>query len=205
MKKILVLSAIISLSFSDCFAAISETNAIMVVSFNLSGVAGEDPYGLLACDTDYCYDNSSRLCYYFAEGDCPGDTSIEHACETYNGNKNLQVVYRGAIPIGCGCLGMATETWRAAGTGRERKYETKPTDCDGNSQTSATNEYRCAAGYYGNGTTCTRCPGAKNSAGTMVYGNSPAGATRVSQCTLPAGNYSDGTGSFTISAPCAHD
>lgn len=205
MKKILVLAAIISLPFSDCFAALNENSAIVVFGFNLDGNAGIEPYGDLNCDIDYCYDNSSHACYYFAEADCPGNTSLDHACETYDSNKNLQVIYRGAIPIGCGCLGAATETWRAAGTGREQKYETKPTDCDGNSLTSATNQYRCAAGYYGNGTTCTRCPGAKNSGGAMVYGNSPTGATRVSQCTLPAGNYSDGTGAFTISAPCAHD
>ncbi|MBQ8293850.1 MAG: hypothetical protein IJX89_00490 [Alphaproteobacteria bacterium] len=59
-------------------------------------------------------------------------------------------------------------------------------------------EYQCRAGYYGDGTTCTRCP---SSGG--VYGTSAAGSTAITSCYIPANSsMSDTTGTYTFTSNC---
>lgn len=82
-------------------------------------------------------------------------------------------------------------SWVSNGTGKE-KQQVKQWDC--NKCSDYGYNYRCAAGYYGNGTTCTVCPGG---------GTSPAGTTTVSGCYIPSGrSFSDGTGSGKYTGNC---
>ena len=58
--------------------------------------------------------------------------------------------------------------------------------------------FSCNAGYYRNGTSCSRCP---SSGG--VYGTSAAGSTKITDCYLPASTTgSDSTGTFTYTSNC---
>jgi len=68
---------------------------------------------------------------------------------------------------------------------------------------------QCNTGYWAGGasniggktyfTTCNRCPSAFSNTGATVYGTTPgAGLYTRTQCKLPAGNYSDGTGFYSI-------
>jgi len=70
--------------------------------------------------------------------------------------------------------------------------------CDGNLISPAC-EYQCKIGYYGTGTSCTRCP----SSGGVYGTTSGAGATKITECFLPAGTaFSDTTGSGTYTENC---
>ncbi len=160
-------------------------------------------------DIDECYDEGSNLCYY---SDGYGGSYVED-CESmcdleFNGATAVVDYNNSPRLIGCGCQMSTTIEWRASGTGRERKYNVV-SGCGTTGNATATNEYRCASGYYGVGTTsslnCTRCPGEKNSSGATIYGTSASGSTSVAQCKLPTGNYKDSSGAYILSAPCAHD
>ena len=88
------------------------------------------------------------------------------------------------------CFDCDSTSWASAGSGRESRIEAT---CSNGTCTKDT-LYRCAAGYYGNGTTCTVCPGG---------GTSPAGTTAVSGCYIPSGqSFSDGTGSGKYTRNC---
>jgi len=203
MKRFFVVMLITMLNWGRPAAA-----ADILVGYNFGACNSTwmtfDKNGPEDCSLDECYDSSSHECYY--DDGLSNNTYCSATCENYDGSYLVYCREDGKtfIPAGCGCYLNESTEWRLDGTGRERKYTIKQTDCNGGKTTSATNEYRCAAGYYGNGTTCTRCPGEKNSAGVVVYGNSPAGATNVTQCALPAGTYVDGTGTFGLSAACAY-
>lgn len=159
-------------------------------------------------DVDECYDYGSNLCYY-DDGYSGNVEDCESMCgEVFNGATAVVDSDNRPNLIGCGCLMRTTNEWRPSGTGRERKYNVV-SGCGKTGDETATNEYRCAAGYYGVGTTsslnCTRCPGELNSAGTTTYGTSAAGSTSVTQCKLPAGTYNDNTGTYNMSAQCTYN
>ena len=86
-------------------------------------------------------------------------------------------------------------SWSIETTGRERRTVTYTWDSDGCSGTPAsTYEYRCAAGYYGNGTTCTACPSP---------GQSSAGSTSQTSCCVPTGvTTTDEYGTYKYTSPC---
>ncbi len=93
------------------------------------------------------------------------------------------------------CTNCNTTSWTAGNTGYQRRVY-KTCNCDG--VCNQTNEYRCAAGYYGsstNGTSgCSRCPSS---------GSSSAGSTVITACYLPSGwTGTDSTGSYTYTANC---
>ena len=99
---------------------------------------------------------------------------------------------RAAIILGCDTECADYTSWTAISGGRE-------TYCDSSFFTC---RYRCAANYYGDGTTCTACPSYNGIAGT-----SSAGSTSVSSCCISSGStysFSDGVGSgtATISSTC---
>ena len=102
------------------------------------------------------------------------------------------------IPIIVTCpLECPEETWTDNGTGKEIRCV--KTDL------SASCEYRCAANYYGNGTTCTSCASLGDYNG--LYGSSSAGSTSASSCCISSGStysFSDtaGSGTATISSTC---
>lgn len=108
------------------------------------------------------------------------------------------------IPITQCCKvrpGATTGSWTTVGQNRAYQYrQTKDYKCDGTYTT--TNEYRCAAGYYGNAkgtsvynlTGCNQCPSG---------GTSAAGATVITGCYLPSGTTgSDSTGTYTYTSNC---
>lgn len=78
--------------------------------------------------------------------------------------------------------------FKSAGTGQETKT-TRACKC-GECVTTKT-EYRCAAGYYGDGKTCTQCP---------PTGTSNAGSTKIQDCY--ATTFRDSKGSGRYSANC---
>lgn len=65
--------------------------------------------------------------------------------------------------------------------------------------------YRCQAGYYGQWSTgmptCTKCPSLGTATGT-TDGN--AYSTTIEDCYIKKGNYSDNTGTFTITGTCQY-
>ncbi|MBQ8368333.1 MAG: hypothetical protein IJX43_04745 [Alphaproteobacteria bacterium] len=90
-----------------------------------------------------------------------------------------------------------SESWTDNGDGKEIRC-VKGT-------LSASCEYRCAAGYYGNGTTCTSCASLGDYNG--LYGSSSAGSTSASSCCISSGStysFSDtaGSGTAQISSTC---
>ncbi|MBP3340184.1 MAG: hypothetical protein J6L47_00775 [Alphaproteobacteria bacterium] len=93
------------------------------------------------------------------------------------------------------CPSECTSTsWTSAGTGKQVR-------CVKNI-TSALCQYRCAANYYGNGTTCTACPRYNGVSGTCA-----AGSTSVSSCCIASGtsiSFSDtkGSGTEKLTAQC---
>lgn len=64
--------------------------------------------------------------------------------------------------------------------------------CDNSNSISPTCQYRCKIGYYGTGTSCTRCPYENG-----IYGTTATlGATAKTECYIPSGtSFSDSTGS----------
>lgn len=81
--------------------------------------------------------------------------------------------------------------WSSSGTG----VESRNTCCLYNGEEVCVFQYRCIAGYYGSGSSCTRCP---SSGG--VYGTSAVGSTSITSCYMPSGttiSFSDSTGSGT--------
>ena len=91
----------------------------------------------------------------------------------------------------------SSESWTTSTNGREVRCV--------KSSSTATCEYRCAAGYYGSGTSCASCQGAGSYNG--LIGTSSAGSTSVSSCCILRGStfsFSDdkGSGTATISSTC---
>ncbi len=201
MKKILVATWLVIVPYAAHAAnGILNVNSDgWAITYYFGPDQGESLYDNNRCGFDAC-EADDGFCY-----SVPNDASEYMSCYEYCENNGLGEIFWDNNDLVCGCDFNSYYEWRAAGTGRERKYAITPTDCSGGQTSAATNEYRCAAGYYGNGTTCTRCPGVENTAGTTVYGNSPTGATSRTQCTLPAGTYKDATGTCQIAMPCAHD
>ena len=101
--------------------------------------------------------------------------------------------------------------WETVGGGQE-KHTTYA--CTNNSCDAPSTEWRCAANYYGDGTTCTQCPledGIRYSDGTSasIAGQSFADSRSITQCRLPLGDgteYTDDSGTFTYSTDtyCYH-
>ena len=87
-----------------------------------------------------------------------------------------------------GCSNCTSDTtWSSNGTGKE-KLTTRTCSCN---TCNTSTQYRCAAGYYGNGTTCTACPSG---------GTSSAGTTTVGGCC--ATSFSDTKGSGNYNRKC---
>ncbi len=100
----------------------------------------------------------------------------------------------GLLPIVQCPSACTSESWTSAGSGKEVRCVM--------GISSASCEYRCAANYYGNGTTCTACPSYNSIAGT-----SSAGSTSASSCCIASGStysFSDtvGSGTAKISSKC---
>ncbi len=115
--------------------------------------------------------------------------TVSSALETYT----YYVCQKALLPVTCPSTCSST-SWTSAGSGKEVRC-VKGT-------TSASCEYRCAANYYGNGTTCTACPSFNGIAAT-----SSAGSTSCSGCCIASGStysFSDGVGSgnATITSTC---
>lgn len=89
------------------------------------------------------------------------------------------------------CSNCETGAWYTYSTGVEAQH-TATCNCGSCVRGMA---YRCAAGYYGNGTTCTRCPPEEG-----INGTSTAGSTARSSCYMPKNtkfNNNTGTGEWT--------
>lgn len=121
------------------------------------------------------------------------------------------VTYQGCK---CTCTGTkpADPGWEDTDTGYQ-EYLVYECSCDtGSAQwVPVATDYRCDQGYYGNaswgGTSgCTRCPQATNiyQGRFLATGTSAAGTTSVTGCYLPAGTYSDSTGTFQYTSSCMY-
>ncbi len=177
----------------DANAACSSTGSTSIVQERLM-------YSGLCINTDeYYYKNSSgsvllvTSCKSCADGYYISDTSAYSSvcAATYS--------YRTCVK--CPDCTNCTESegiWSTIGSGRQQKVTTT-CDCG----TCKTNySYRCAANYYGNGTTCTACPSYNGIAGT-----SSAGSSTVSSCCISSGStysFSDtiGSGNYKITSTC---
>ena len=100
---------------------------------------------------------------------------------------------RTAVIVSCPSACTST-SWTDAGTGKQVRCV--------KTITSASCLYRCAANYYGNGTTCTACPRYNGVSGTCA-----AGSTSVSSCCIASGtsiSFSDtkGSGTEKLTAQC---
>lgn len=159
----------------------------------LAIVASSSSYATYNRDSDYCiidydYNNySNGTCYWCsAGGTAPGNCKAGYAaCQTkaqvvsvgsYAGSSGSQCTSKGFCYLSC-----RGGQWVAYSTGRECWQDVTGCMCD---LYVLTDKYRCAAGYYGNGTTCTKCP--PNSTST-------AGSTTSTQCKCNMGYYKSGT------------
>ena len=87
-----------------------------------------------------------------------------------------------------------------------------PTGCkkcpDGAECMAGYNEiFFCPTNYYRDGDTCRQCPAiGVNSSGTTVYGTTPDKWVDrdASACSVPAGTYTDASGTFVLSAECPY-
>jgi len=91
------------------------------------------------------------------------------------------------------CVNCDSTNWASAGAGSESRINAV---CDTNTGLcSKTTEYRCIAGYYGSGKSCSSCP----NGGTSRLGDN----STISRCYLPDGTgFSDSTGSGVIDDDC---
>ena len=115
----------------------------------------------------------------------------------------------------CKCNNGCTETsWTTVNTAYQQRKV-----CDANC--NAKTEYQCAPGYYGNPTstssgcvkktccnqgyypdsnnTCQKCPSISGSSAPTTPGQN---CRDITNCYLPAGGYTDETGTFSISGSC---
>lgn len=126
---------------------------------------------------------------------CKSNYNFETKTVTVNALESYTYGTCNRIAVVVQCPSACTSTsWTDAGSGKEAR-------CVINLN-SASCEYRCAAGYYGNGTTCTSC--ASLGAYNGLYGSSSAGST---SCCISSGStysFSDtaGSGTATISSTC---
>lgn len=119
-------------------------------------------------------------------------------CNTATGDETMYPCYYPCEDeTTCGAW---TGSWQSAGTGVEKRpflycsdnYEAGT--CDKYTEY----QYRCAIGYYGSGSSCTRCPALSG-----VYGTSAAGTTSISGCYIPSGTgLSDTSGKYEFSQNC---
>ena len=84
-------------------------------------------------------------------------------------------------------------------------YEATDGSCSCVVPNSKASQYRCAAGYYGNPTSCTSGCTACPSDAYGNYGTTAGGAKTVSECYIPSGQpFSDATGSGTYTNKCSY-
>ena len=116
--------------------------------------------------------------------------SVTVLATTYTyGTCNKSLIIGPTCPSEC-----SSSSWTSAGSGKEVRCKLMAT--------TASCQYRCAANYYGDGTTCTSCGSYNGLAGT-----SSAGSTSASSCCISSGSthsFSDtaGSGTATISSTC---
>ena len=162
-----------------------------------SGVTGNQMEVKSNCQT------TSLRCMGFSEAKDSGYDWAQHAIyscdQCKSGYTQKQVIlplsascstgYYVCEEVKCtGCSNCASDTtWSSAGTGKE-KLTTRTCNCNTCNESTS---YRCAAGYYGNGSTCTACPSG---------GTSSAGATTVGGCC--ATTFSDTKGSGKYNPTC---
>ena len=126
---------------------------------------------------------------------CKSNYNFETKTVTVNALESYTYGTCNRIAVVVQCPSACTSTsWTSAGTGKQVRCV-----IDLN---SASCEYRCAANFYGNGTTCTACPRYNGVSGTCI-----AGSTSVSSCCIASGtsfSFSDtkGSGTETLSSQC---
>ncbi|MBP3340763.1 MAG: hypothetical protein J6L47_03815 [Alphaproteobacteria bacterium] len=151
----------------------SASNCASVTAFVNCGTS----YGGTYVDCGTCESGHDRT---YTTRDIGGETLGYYTCS------------RSLIIIGCDSECADYTSWTAISGGRE-------TYCD---LSWGTCRYRCAANYYGDGTSCSPCTSYNGIAAT-----SPAGSMSESSCCISSGStysFSDGVGSgtATITSTC---
>lgn len=94
---------------------------------------------------------------YFASA---SNASCPSICE--NMGYNAYIYNNSSSEFGCACKKTDNGTWKDIGNGRERYYSytyKKEGKCNIKASETATTQYRCKSGYYGNASSgCTACP-----------------------------------------------
>jgi hypothetical protein len=98
-------------------------------------------------------------------------------------------------------------SWVSIGGGKQEKtdmvFDSNPDKCDCHTEVN----YRCDNGYYGNGSTCTRCSNMTDAGGTVRYGDSIAGSnTAASSCKIGTEySFGDATGVYNFQNACYYN
>jgi len=102
-----------------------------------------------------------------------------------------------------GCSKCEETEWELDTSNRSREVRQV---CDGADIDTTTTEYRCAAGFYGDGTNCEYCSPMADSSGPYAYPTSIPGENKtIKDCYIEPGTYHDATGTFELSGQCYHD
>lgn len=98
----------------------------------------------------------------------------------------------------CVCKCDEEYSWKTIGEGIE-KSQTYTCDESTDCKCVYNTKYRCAKGYYGNGSSCTQCPDYAGVHGTT----SAAGKTKITDCYIPSSqSLTDNIGTFSFTTQC---
>ncbi|MDE6250297.1 MAG: hypothetical protein K2M34_01520 [Alphaproteobacteria bacterium] len=189
MKQQLLLTSIaLALTISSpAFAAITEMGKCGITgncgytnyakqSDNTFNTKTESQCIAQADSEHICWRTDLGKCQSFTDGGYNPDSqtaSCMSLCEKYG--YNVYVITNGT-EWGCACQALGDGTWKDVGNGRERYYSytfKQDSRCKTISSETATSQYRCKSGYYGNPSSgCTACPSnatCKGGTGTTTF------------------------------------
>ncbi|MBQ8041939.1 MAG: hypothetical protein IJ273_01270 [Alphaproteobacteria bacterium] len=178
------------------FSAGATSTSYPVSCFVSEGLYGADDDANCSQVSSYinCGNNGTFVDCYTCNSGCTRTLktqTIDYESFQYYACENCGTI----IPIIVTCpLECTSEDWTSNGTGKQIR-------CVKGTR-SASCEYRCAANFYGDGTTCTACPRYNGVSGTCA-----AGSTSVSSCCIASGtsiSFSDtkGSGTEKLTAQC---
>lgn len=122
---------------------------------------------------------TSTTCYGFTENgnrpssyvnsctNCPGKNSP--VASSVQLSPSCTATYYTCACTACNSSNCKSTDWSGNGSSQTRTVR----DCNSNCECISTTERRCSAGYYGNGTTCTRCPQGTSKAGCGIIPKRP--------------------------------